>query len=516
MSGLFPSGGLAHGELPASAITPASLATLRWSSHGYTSSAADSPAHTHYDARVLGEVQLEQSLSMGRGLVGRAALGFGEVALWDGDGQLASLLTSYAIDGRALRLKVGDATGARIGAWPALSTFTTAFVGSAAGWRRDGKSVRVRLRDVVSRLDVPVQTEFYGGTGGLDGPAQLRGLPKPSTWGQVFNVAPTYLGVIDLGYGELATFQVHWRAIQDVTAVRERGGAATRVTTTPGIGQYVVLPAQGVFQLGFTPAGTITCDVQGDASPYYAFTPGRLAQRIAVDVCGVTAAEIDQASIDDFDYQVGAAVGVFVASGERPRAIDIVEGLVGGAGGFVTQTRGGALRFGLLAAPETLAHATLGVGDLRDVEPLDLVADIDPPPKRVNIGFAQNYAPSDDLAGAIVGAKRAQLAQAWRLASAYDGDVAAAHVLAQDMPLFGSAFVDEAPAQALADRWLDLYRPGRRRFRVVTGRYLGQLELGYTVEITFPLFGLAAGWRGVIEAWREDWLRGTVELTLFG
>lgn len=516
MSGLYVHGDAPHGVLPASAVTPAGLVTLRWSTHGYTTAPSDTPASTHYDARLVGDVQFEQAVGIGRGFVGRAALGFGELALWDGDGELASLLDAYAIDGRELRLLVADATGKGIGNWPASASLSVIFGGSAAGWRREVDLVRVRLRDAVSRLDVPAQLELYGGTGGVDGPEQLRGLPKPQAWGECFNVEPVYLGVADLGFGLLATFQVHYRAIDDVTAVRERGAEITRVTTAPGIGQYVVIPASGVFQLGFTPAGAITADVRGDASPWYAFTPGKIAQRLAVDLCGMATSDIDDASADDFDAATGGAVGVYVGTGERARVIDIVEAVVGGAGGYITQTRDGRLRLGVLAAPDLEAHATLEAGDIRGVAPVDLPDSINPPPKRVEVGYARNYAPSSDLAGAVASDARAALAQPWRSAAAYSGEVATAHVLAQQMPLFGSSFAGEAPAQAMADALLDLYRPGRRSFRVVTGRYLGQLELGWTVAISFPLFGLASGWRGIIVGLREDWLAGVVELTLYG
>lgn len=517
MTGLNPSGYLPHGDLPASAKTPASISTLRWSSHGYTSAPSDSPANTHYDGKLAGEVRFEQGISIGAGLLGRAALGFGEISLWDGDGTLASLLNSYAIDGRDVRLKVASGKGARIGAWPATASFSTIFRGTAAGWRRDAKSVRVRLRDTLSKLDVPVQTEFYGGGGGLDGPNQLKGLPKPQTWGRAFNVPAVYLGVIDLGAGALATYQVHHRAISGVLAVRERGAAITEVTSgTPGLGQYRTFAASGVFQLGFTPAGIITADVAGDAVPSYAFTPAKLLKRIGQDICGMASTDFDDASLDDFDADTGGAVGVFVGPGDRPRAIDVVETIVGGAGGFLTQKRTGELRAGVLAAPDATPHAYLDAGDIRSIEPLDLPDQINPPPKRLEVGYSRNYSPSEDLAGAVTGDLRAWLAQSWRSAAAFDGTVATAHVLAQQMSLFPSSFIDEAPAAAMAANFLALYAPGRRRFRILTGRYLGQLEVGYTVQVTFPLFGLSTSFRGVIESIAEEWGRGLVEITIFG
>jgi hypothetical protein len=518
VSGLFVAGGMAHGVLPEEAATLTTIATLRWSSHGYTSSPSCVPPNTHYDARIVGEINFEQAITIGGGLIGRAAVGFGEVAIEDGDGALSSLLSGYAIDGRALRLRVGDGTGARIGAWPAMASFSTVFAGTAAGWRRDARTVRIRLRDAISRLDVPAQSETFAGTGGVEGAANLKGISKPQTWGQVFNASPVYLGVTDLGAGLLSTYAVHYRAIDAVTAVRERGAAITEVPSgTPGIGQFRTFASLGVFQLGFTPAGTITADVRGDASPWYAFTVGKLARRIAADLAQFsTADDFEDSSFDDFDFSRPGAVGIFVPAGSSFRAIDLVEGLVGGAGGFVTQTRAGRLRIGVLAPPDTNEHATLDVADIRDLEPVDLPDAINPPPKRVEIGYRQNLTPSDDLAGAVTGDLRSALSQPWRSAAAFSGSVAATYTLAPSMALFPSVFADETPAQIMADQFLDLYRPGRRRIRLITGRYIGQLELGYTVAVTWPLFGLAPGWRGVVEGIREDWFRGVVELTLYG
>lgn len=518
MSGLIGAGLLPHGEIPSSAKTLTTIATLRFSTHGYTSSPSDSPANTHFEARLLGDVNFEQSISLGGGSLGRAALGFGEVALHDGDGSLFTTLSGYALDGRALRIKVANGNGSRIGNWPALSSFSTVFAGTSVGLRRDARSIRVRLRDTLSKLQVAALPATFAGTGGVEGGSNLKGIAKPQAWGQVFNVTPVYLGVTDLGLGNLATFAVHFRAIDGVPAVRERGGALTEVTSgTPGIGQYRTFASLGVFQLGFTPAGTITADVRGDASPYYAFTTGKLVRRVAVDLASFSAStDFDDLAFDDFDFAREGTVGIYVAPGERLQAIDLVERLAGGAGGFVTQTRGGKLRIGVLAPPETTPHASLDAADIRNLVPADLPDTIDPPPKRVEVGYSLNYSPSDDLAASITGDLRSSLAQPWRSAAAFSGTVAARYALAPSMALFGSSFADEAPAQTMADGFLALYAPGRRRFRLVTGRYLGQLELGHTVAVTWPLYGLAGGWRGIVEGIREDWFRGVVELTLFG
>ena len=55
-----------------------------------------------------------------------------------------------------------------------------------------------------------------------------------------------------------------------------------------------------------------------------------------------------------------------------------------------------------------------------------------------------------------------------------------------------------------------------RMITVTTDRYLGQVELGMTAQVTYPYYGLAGGWSGIVVAWREKIGARRLELTLIG
>lgn len=52
--------------------------------------------------------------------------------------------------------------------------------------------------------------------------------------------------------------------------------------------------------------------------------------------------------------------------------------------------------------------------------------------------------------------------------------------------------------------------------RVVTDRYLGQIEIGQIGRVTYPAFGFQNGFVGVVVGWRERLSARRVEITLWG
>jgi hypothetical protein len=52
--------------------------------------------------------------------------------------------------------------------------------------------------------------------------------------------------------------------------------------------------------------------------------------------------------------------------------------------------------------------------------------------------------------------------------------------------------------------------------RVVTDRYLGQIEIGQIGRVTYPGFGFDEGFVGVVVGWRERLAARRVEITAWG
>jgi hypothetical protein len=106
---------------------------------------------------------------------------FGEIEIANGDGALDSLVNSYAIDGRRVRVLLGPTGGA-------YNQFGAVADVLATGWSGDSLVVRVGLRDRGYSLDVPLQQNVYAGSGGAEGTAEIEGKPKPLCFGICDNV----------------------------------------------------------------------------------------------------------------------------------------------------------------------------------------------------------------------------------------------------------------------------------------------------------------------------------------
>ena len=492
---------------------PDYLTTLYYSSHGYTSRPGDTIENTHFDGRLVRPFTFSHQAPLGGGGA-RAPLSAGEIELDNADGELDELLDDYALDGRGVDVAIGEGRGA---AW---SSYVSAFVATVARARPGRRSIVLELRDALHGLEVPIQADLYGGTGGINGGEDLKGRPKPLAFGYCSNVAPVYLGVVDLGDGDLHTFQVHGGTVQDIPAVRIRGALQTAVAVAPAIGEFRAYVETGIFQLGSDPDGAVTADVEGDASPTFVSTTGEIIRRIITGRLAYTTADLDALSFRVFAVDAIADVGIYV--GAAPvTALAVIETLLAGVSGYIHGNRAGEFRIAILGAPIADAAFTLRPADIRGLEPVALPASIDPPNKRRSVAWRRNWAPSNDLVLGLDAAERSFLSEAARIAAYFDTAIAARFRLATEPPLVPGLYYDGADALTEAARLGALYgladdgRP-RRLFRLVADKYLGKIESGYTGLIYWPEYGLAAGWRGVVVAWAEDLGAGTVELFLFG
>ena len=81
---------------------------------------------------------------------------------------------------------------------------------------------------------------------------------------------------------------------------------------------------------------------------------------------------------------------------------------------------------------------------------------------------------------------------------------------------FPAAYWTEAEALARAEKWRAVLETGPRMVRVLTDRFLGQIEIGQIGRVTYPGFGVDEGFVGVVVGWRESLTARRVEITLWG
>jgi hypothetical protein len=500
--------------LPDALVSPQNVVTLRWASAGYATRSADDPADTVYQPRILDDVAISQSALDGIGMGGVVALGTGQIDLWDGDNALADLDRYGTGDGRALRLRLLPVRARNASDFG--SPFTDAalfFSGVATTIRRAaGQRGQIAVSDVMERLTATLQPTLYLGTGGVEGGSDLKGAPKPVALGRVFNVTPVYLGVIDLGDGLLHTYQVHWRQVEAIDAVRIRGVAQTLVGTAPTVGQAKAWLTTGVFQLGATPDGAVTADVRGDAVGGYVGTTGGVIQRLLTSLGPqFSAAEFDLSAFGFVDGDLPGEIGWY---GTAPgTAAQAAQDIVAGAGAVLCGNRAGQVRlFDPLA--RDVAQWALGIGQILDCAPVPLPASVSPHPIAAAVAWRRNWTLLQDVAASTPAADRQRLQAE---ASGPERVVTARAILRQarqrDLRLPG-LYWSQADAAARAQKWADWLDHGPRAFRVLTDRYLGQVECGHIGRLTYPSHGLDAGALCVVLGWRETLIGRRLELTV--
>lgn len=458
--------------------------TQYFSTHDYTSRAGDAPASTLYPALLAGGGVTSRRIA-GRDGVGGLARVFAEVTLINADGALDQWLEQYAVDGRRVRLLLGERDAPR-------SEFVQVFAGVIEKAPVIGRlSVRLQLSDGASRLEVPVQTTVYAGSGGTEGGDDLKGKPKPLAYGHAFNISPALVDSTDLIY------QVHDGAISDVPNVWDRGVALAKVGGAPAAGQYQVNAAAGTFKLGATPAGTVTCDAKGDASlSGYVDVVADIVRRVLIAKGGLASGEIDSASFDRLRTKTPGAVGIWI--GPEPRNVDqVVDELLAGVGAFGGFSRAGAFAVGLvesaLAEPISAPVATYSEEDILDLRRISLPEGLDPLAWRVLVGWQRNYTVQTDFAASVSAARRTFAAEAMRVAESANSAIRSRHRLAREYALSGALYAAKADAEAKALELFDLWSKDPAMFEVDLPAKAIPRELGESIELRYPRFGQQAG-----------------------
>jgi hypothetical protein len=496
---------IAPATLPAAFITPQGIETLRIASAGYASGAADTPPSTSYTARLLGDVVLSQMALDAVGVGGRVALGLGDIDLWNGDGALADLARYGTADGRRVVIRVAPASapresdvGSPLAALPAVWRGVVAGVDGAASLH-----ARLVVADISQLLATPLQSSRYLGTDGLEGPSTLKDAPRPVCLGRVYNISPVALGAVDLGDGSLLTYQTNWRGVAGHDAVRIRGVEQVLVTTVPTVGEYRDWPTLGLFQLGSSPDGVVTCDVRGDTvGGYVSSLPAVLRRLVQTLGPGYADAAIDDDAFAFAEIDLPGEIGWYQGASQTSAAA-AVDALIAGPGAVLAGGRGGTLRlFDPLADGDT--QFELLAPHVLDLAPAPLPAGLRPLPRSVAVTWRRNWTPLSDIAGVVGDAARAQLQAAASGPARAVSTVVTGHVAQQREMGFAGLYWAEADALARAAKWRDWLQAGPRIFTVTTDRYLGQIDCGDIGTIAFPAYGLDAGVRCTVVGWAEQ------------
>lgn len=497
------------------------VVTLRYATHAYVTARSDTPSDTSYAARIAQPIILQRSSAALDSTRGTSALSVGVIDLVNADGALDAI-AGYAFAGREVRVYLVE-QGAPLAS--ATMLFKGLLEQPRFDWDVGGASrLQIIVRDKAFDLEQPIQSALYGGTNalpaGVDGVDDLKGKYKPLLFGYAQRIPAPCVNTARLIY------QVSSSAIADVGAVYDQGLALGRgadyaseadmQATAPAASQYRVWPAGGMFRLGSTPAGQVLCDATEGATAAARY-PGSIAQRVLL-AAGVAMGDIGTTAMAALDAACPWECGYWVTHQQAVKGRGILDDLMLSTGGWWAASAANRITAAVLTPPSGTPVTELHAGNLLSLARRQAKDDDRGiPPWRVVVGYARYWeATSSDFAGAVTEATRADLREEYRTVDAQDATVQTAYPAAPEVRI-DTLLRNKANAQALATARHGVLKQRRDVLRAdVRSTASAALDIGATVRITLPRFGLSAGRLFTVIGVDLDPRIDAVSLTLWG
>ncbi|MEN3166730.1 hypothetical protein [Gluconobacter sp. OJB] len=501
----------AHGSRPRGTLrrnagSLETVETLRFSDMGYVDE-----NHVPYLPIVTQAFDLDRGISLTSDALGGTS-SFGSVTLIN-DGSLDALVASRTNDHLPVRILSGRKTLDRDrGIWqdPKRADLQPVFAGLGTLWQAGRRTLTVPLLGALSWLDVTMTGRIYGGTGRLDGDANVSGRIMPTLRGTACNITPVLIDAVNYVY------QVS-DAPAEISALYEGGFAGGIAFGGLVADLYAQSPTPGTYQiqrggtgtwirLGTRPVYGITVDAVGS------FPSGASPQNV-LDILRAMLLEdfvLPETYIDaQWPAQSPLApwrAGWFWDGTETVTGQDVVRTLLSGLAISIVPTRSGTLRPVLLAAINSLTASTLTLDTnvITEIEPVSLDASLSPPTWRWRMGWQHNFTVQTAGSGLHPQApadRQALIAAADRNAVWSDASLRMRWRVPSDPTPVVTALASSGDAQTVADSHGGLWGTHRTLWAVTIPVELSwQVDLGDTITIQAPVPELANACLGIVVA----------------
>lgn len=469
------------------------------------------PSPSTFDTRLLQAVSIRRDLFTPGATQGKTSIALGDLVLNNADGGLDHIL-EYGFDGRDLLLFVGPDGGTYPTDFTALPPLTM----QEPEWNSTRITLRVRDRQFDTTL--PIQSTLYAGTGGVEGGSNVKGKPKPLTFGTVYNAPGT---IVD---SALNIFQWHTGPLQSI-APYDKGKTLTLGTAhasyaalaaaTVAANTYHTWLAGGMARTA-TPAGTITADVVEGATAADR-TVAQLAKRALLQG-GVLLADIDAAAVTAMDAANASEAGIFIGSENVTPTAAVLDELYGSIGAWWGQGSDGKFTGAVFTAPSGTPDASFIEDELLRFERASGASGL--PIWRTTVGYQKNYTvqEGDAVDSSVTAARRAFLERAYRTVFSEDATVKTKHPLAMRDEVY-TLLINSANAQTEAARRQPLRGVTRRKFEVrveLKKPAALAVKLGGVIQITHSRYGYSAGKLFRVISHEPDAKNGRLNLLVWG
>lgn len=256
-------------ELAPYDLIAGAVVSLYYSDHGFTSGPADTPAHRHFEARVVEALNFQRSMFRSGAIGGPSLPSFGEIRLNNADGGL-DFFRNLAFDGREVVVRLG-------GKDFAYADFGVIFRGTAHSAVVDEQQVAIRLRDLQYKLEAPLQAELYDPPGAGEDSLDLAFTIVGAAGNTHYYAALSGISSYTFQAGDVLEYDVYWparRLVPQRIAV-DLSTAASSLRATAAVDQNG-LSAHPATDLSAKAAGkwyaraiAIPASLQGSAITHY-------------------------------------------------------------------------------------------------------------------------------------------------------------------------------------------------------------------------------------------------------
>lgn len=384
--------------------------------------------------------------------------------------------------------------------------------GLASYWRLDEGTGSTAANAVSGEASLSISGATWVGTN--EGQRDLCGVQKPLIYGAVKHFEPVLIDAARLIY------QVHDGPIETMIAydsgvpLTDNGDTSDLFGASVASGNFKTDKGRGLFRLGSGPTGPLTVSAGGDATDGYTNVAGEIIRRIALRA-GLREDQIDAGALNALSVARPGAIGLLVEP--EMTAEDAITRVCHSVGAYWTFSRKGLLSVGIVGQPETsLVEVTEADFEDGSLERTPATT----PVKSWAVGYGRNYRvfSPEEIAGAILTFAPGtwldlQREYRWAFAESVLADLT--HATADEVFSEG-LYYEEAPARAEARRFLDLFSGAKDIYTLTLIRWPHTFEIGDTVALKIPRYGLEEGRSFIVVGWEENAGKGGMRVTLWG
>jgi hypothetical protein len=478
---------------------------------GYRTKSTDAPGMRIYKGRLDSAFNIDRSVPLDPSQAS-GSVAWGTINLLNNLGDYDGIANSSNSDARPVAIfaynKIWDQKR-QIYIDPPYANLVPVFTGISTPWFCDENALQIPIRDGTYYLVQPVQTSLYGGSGGLDGGADLAGKYIPITRGgtpsaPVLNVTPILVDPAHLIYQYTdgpGTVQALYEGGLSGGITFSADVADLTVGSTPAA-QYRTCNAKGLFQLGSSPVYQITADVTGQF-----LSAGAVTTVIAIAAAMLQEqSELPSSMINLTQFAAADAaypyVGGFFQGTDPLAGADAINSVLASIGAKLVPTRTGGLQCLVLRAPAGTPIASYDETQIVTLVAQSVGPPLDPPPYRYRVGYQQNWTVQTsglNPSTSVTATRKSFLANQFRYAFAANAATLAAYQKPSDPDPLPGIITSQANAQSVANDLMALWGVRRRFYQIAFPVGLGiRHEIGDLINISFPTDDLQNGMNGIV------------------